>query len=241
MARPAQGLEGLDRVLGNRSRPDVAWVAGVAGVSAAKAELAVEGVARFGPQMKSLADTIEGTGRAYYAQFPAPIDLYALVRLTRPKVLVESGVASGVSTAFMLLGVRANRMGALHSIDYPVERVKGKGNESWAIPSGMSSGWAIPEGLKRKWDLRLGRSEDLLRPLLTELGAVDFYCHDSPVDAKHFGFEMGAIRRHLAQGSVVVADNSVIGTIRSLAEAMGTDLVQRKGSSLTGFRVPVRG
>jgi hypothetical protein len=80
------------------------------------------------------------------------------VRLTSPKNLVESGVASGVSSAFLLLGMAANRTGTLHSIDFPVMRqVRGR-NESWSIPSGLSSGWAVPGRLKRKWDLRLGRN-----------------------------------------------------------------------------------
>jgi alkanesulfonate monooxygenase SsuD/methylene tetrahydromethanopterin reductase-like flavin-dependent oxidoreductase (luciferase family) len=42
--------------------------------------------------------------------------------LTRPENLVESGVASGVSSAFLLLGVNTNREGTLHSIDLPVIR-----------------------------------------------------------------------------------------------------------------------
>ena len=186
-----------------------------------------------------MAKTISGTGRSYYAQFPAPLDLYALVRLTKPKTLTESGVSSGVSTTFMLLGTRTNETGVLHSIDYPVPRTSKLGGGMWGIPDGLSSGWGVPAALRRDWDLRIGRSEDILKPLLYELGRLDFYCHDSPVDVKHFEFEMKAIRRHLGPGSVVVADNTYWETFASTAESLGAHAIRRKGSSLGAFRVPV--
>jgi hypothetical protein len=185
-----------------------------------------------------MARRIERTGRSYYAQFPAPLDLYALVRLTKPTCLVESGVSSGVSSTFLLLGTRANGKGALHSIDFPVRRSKPRGGEPWALPEGTESGFAIPGPLRRDWDLRIGRSEDLLVPLLNRLGRLDFYCHDSPVDVSHFEFEMRAIKRHLGPGSTVVADNTDWETFRTAAKSVGAKAVRRRSSDLGAFRVP---
>lgn len=191
--------------------------------------------------IKGISVTLGRTGRSYYAQFPAPLELYTLVRLTRPKTMIESGVASGISSAFMLLGAADNGAGALHSIDLPVWRKKGRGGEPWAIPSGLASGWAVPEELRAGWDLRLGRSEDLLKSLLEKIGGLDFYCHDSPVDSKHFEFEMKVIRRHLRPGSVVIADNTDWRIFEETARSLGAQALRRRGSSLGAFVVPPDG
>ena len=232
-------LRSLVKLMGPRSRPELSWVAQVVGCDREEAEDATNELLGRAADIRSLSDRIARTGRSYYAQFPAPFELYSMVRLVRPGNLVESGVASGVSSAFMLMGIKANRRGTLHSIDKPVPRKKGPGNESWAIPAGHSSGWAVPPALRRRWDLRLGRSEDVLEDLLGETGVLDFYCHDSPVDEAHLKFEMEAIRPHLRSGSLVVSDNTgEIGTFDRLAKAMGTTSLRRRTSTLQAFRVP---
>lgn len=234
-----KGLEALVRALGARARPEFSWLTKVTGKNSSEVENAVASLTEYSPVVFELSENISQTGRSYYAQFPAPIELYALVRLGRPRTLVESGVASGVSSTFMLLGATANSRGTLHSIDYPVSREGPRGNESWAIPAGMSSGWAIPAGTRRGWDLRLGKSEVLLKPLLNELGTLDFYCHDSPVDVSHFEFEMKAIRKHLRPHSIVVSDNTDRRVFDQTARAVGAKAYYRRGSSLGAFMVPM--
>jgi Methyltransferase domain len=229
---------GLVRLLGGRSRPEIRWVSKVVRCTPEEAQAAVDDVAGQADSVRELIANIKTTGRTYYAQFPAPIDLFALVRLTKPKTIVESGVASGVSSTFMLLGTEANSEGILHSIDLPVARERKGRNESWAIPDGLSSGWAVPSKLKNRWDLREGRSEELLAPLLREVGFIDLYCHDSPVDLKHFQFEMDAIREYLKPGSVIVSDNTDREVFDQTARAVGASAFYRRGSSLGAFRVP---
>ena len=189
------------RVLGSRARPDVGWVARVSGRQTEEVVAVMKDLKSHSEIIRELLKRIMKTGKAYYAQFPAPLDLYALVRLAEPGTVAESGVASGISSAFILLALTDNGRGVLHSIDYPVSQGGRHGNEPWAVPSGMSSGWAIPRSLRTGWDLRTGRSEDLLKPLLEDIGRLDFYCHDSPVDARHFAFEMSTIRPWLRGGS----------------------------------------
>lgn len=201
-------------------------------------EGAIAGVAVHANAIRAMSEVMLRTGRSYYAQFPAPIELYALVRLVRPVTMVESGVASGVSSAFMLMGAKDNGEGTLHSIDAPVMRRHGRGNEPWAIPGGLSPGWAVPKGLRAGWDIRIGRSEEFLGPLLRGIGGLDFYCHDSPVDREHFAFEMKAIRRHLKPGALVIADNTDWKTFAETARSLGAEAVVRRHSSLGAFRVP---
>ena len=234
-----RSLNQLVGILGTRSRPEVPWISKVTGTSVEEAERAVNDVIVYSELIEELSRKIGSTGRSYYAQFPAPLELFALVRLTRPQNLVESGVASGVSSTFLLLGIKANSAGILHSIDFSVFRKGSSGNQPWAIPQGMSSGWAVPSKLRRgRWDLRQGRSEDLLRPLLKEVGMIDLYCHDSPVDVRHFEFEMKSIREHLKHGSLVVADNTDQKVFDETARSVGAEAFYRRYSSLGAFRVP---
>jgi hypothetical protein len=231
-------LSSLAELLGSRARPELSWVSKVTDRSLDEVDRAVEGVTKHARTVIELSENITRTGRAYYAQFPAPIDLYTLVVLIRPKSIIESGVASGVSSTFILLGIHTNSSGTLHSIDLPVQRRADRGNQSWAIPSGMSSGWGVPPELRSGWDLRLGRSEELLKPLLDEVGELDFYCHDSPAGIKHFEFEMRSIRRHLTPGSLVVADNTDRTIFDKTARSLGAKAFYRRQSSLGAFLMP---
>jgi hypothetical protein len=241
MTRTPLGLGRIVSMLGSRSRPETAWVSDVVGCSLDQAEHVVEEITSQGRTVEAMSERIQRTGREYYAQFPAPIELFAFVRLLRPSKLVESGVSSGVSSTFLLLGARVNGGGTLHSIDFPIVRGEGHGNPLWVIPEGHTSGWAIPRSLRSRWDLLQGRSEDLLKPLLSKLGAVDLYCHDSPVDIEHFEFEMKAVSSHLQPGSLVVADNTDWKVFEETARSLGAVAIHRRKSSLGAFRVPNKG
>jgi len=97
--------------------------------------------------------------------------LYAIIRSLSPEVVLETGVASGVSSAYILLALEENRKGKLFSIDLPSER--------WPVPKGEQPRWLIPEELKHRWTLRLGRSSEILPDILEQLKSVDIFLHDS--------------------------------------------------------------
>lgn len=230
-------LSSLAAALGNRAQPEISFISKVTGCPLDEVAAAVERITNHSKTIVKHLEKINQTGRYYYAQFPAPIELYALVVLSRPHNAIESGVSSGVSSTFMLLGMEENRFGTLHSIDFPVSRIKARGVESWALPQGMTSGWAVPDDIRSNWDLRLGKSEDLLGPLLEEVGTLDFYCHDSPVDDKHFEFEMNTIKNYLVPGSLVIADNTNRGIFNNTAASLGAKAYYRRQSSLGAFAV----
>ncbi len=235
--------DAMDR-MGARSPPNVAWAARVTGRSPAEVAHVLETMG--GEEIDAedaIARALQSTGRTYYAQFPAPLELYAIVRLTRPDHVVESGVSSGLSTAHILMALRRNGTGVLHSMDLPAfqraERRR-RGELSWSIPRGKDSGWAVPAPLKRRWDLRQGPSERLLPALLKDLPRLDLFCHDSPWTPAHLAFEFQAIRKRLHPGSVVVADNTDHNpaAVEELARTFGTRAWRRGRSSLIGLRVP---
>jgi predicted O-methyltransferase YrrM len=140
--------------------------------------------------------------------------LYSVIRQLRPKVAVETGVANGFSTAFLLQALHANGEGDLHSIDLPREVGRDyepgtfyEGEGRAGIPPGSEPGWLIPGPLRDRWTLVLGRSQDQLPPLLERLGTVDFFMHDSEHSLDCMWFEFNAAWPRLREGGVLVADD----------------------------------
>src|SRR5437870_12101387 len=110
---------------------------------------------------RSIHRALQRTGRTYYAQFPAPLELYLISRMQRPCHAVESGVSSGLSSAHILMGLERNARGRLHSIDLPQYQKAAKrarGEPSWSVPRGKDSEAAIASRLKARWTLRKGSS-----------------------------------------------------------------------------------
>lgn len=142
------------------------------------------------------------------------IYLYTVLRTLRPRVAVETGVANGFSTAFLLQALAANGDGELHSADLPREVGKEEeqahlyeGTGRAGIPPGSEPGWLIPAELKRHWTLILGRTQDELPTLLDRLGTIDFFMHDSEHSFDCMWFEFNAAWPHLREGGVLVSDD----------------------------------
>lgn len=125
--------------------------------------------------------------------------LYTLCRLVGPRYVVETGVATGVSSAFILKALDDNQHGILHSVDMPnYEEVLAKNDPAYAwmrehpvatIPQGEEVGFAIPPGLRARWKLHLGLSQRVLPEVLAELGRIDVFIHDSEHTYKNMMFE----------------------------------------------------
>jgi len=151
------------------------------------------------------------TGRLGYEE---GIRLYALVRKLRMRVVVETGVCNGFSTAFLLLALQRNGIGELHSIDLP--EVVGadyepgtfwEGKQGAAIPPGKEPGWMIPAALRERWRLAIGSSQEELAPLLARVGTIDLFIHDSEHSYECMDFEFRAAWPALREGGALVADD----------------------------------
>lgn len=143
-------------------------------------------------------------------------DYYAVTRKLEPEVIVETGVCNGVSTLALLLALRENDTGSLYSIDYPFRADESleefqedtfEGYGGAAIPSDKEPGWIIPSELHPRWDLIIGKSQRELPPLVTELGTLDLFVHDSEHSHPCMMFEYELAHEWLRDGGVILSDD----------------------------------
>lgn len=133
--------------------------------------------------------------------FDGDLDLarisYVLCRVTQPQIVVETGVANGVTSAFILEALRANGKGSLHSVDLP----------PLAVYGGKEVGLMVPADLRDSWDLNYGTSRRVLPVLLRRLGSIDMFIHDSLHSYHNVKRELKLITPYLSESGVVVVDN----------------------------------
>jgi hypothetical protein len=108
--------------------------------------------------------------------------LYALVKAIKPNIFVETGVAAGVSSYFILKAMKENKKGKLVSIDLPnYTNRKGYINKEGVLdkvytPKKKGVGWIVPDEFRKRWQLMLGDSMKILPKLK---GNIDIFYHDS--------------------------------------------------------------
>lgn len=138
--------------------------------------------------------------------------LYLFVRAARPKIMVETGVAYGFSSAYILQALSDNGVGELYSIDLPNTNPEGYVSEGGFIDhtfvaSEELTGLVVPDALRDRWHLGLGSSRQLLPNLLSELGSIDIFFHDSDHSKQNVTFELTEAWSHLVPGGVVISDD----------------------------------
>lgn len=119
--------------------------------------------------------------------------LYALVRSLRPSVVLETGVANGHSSFFILNAMEANGHGILHSVDRSAE-----------------VGGLLTDQDRERWRLHVLKATDLKRSfseILAALPLVNLFLHDSDHTYPWQSFELNAALKKLAPGAVLAADD----------------------------------
>ena len=221
------------------------WVEGLSGRGSRPVEDAITEARAQHRLFARLAGEHRIEGREGYGEIDAPLELHALVRLIQPRHVVEVGVSSGVSSAYLLNALDRNGRGTLHSVDLPrpARRTSKTGvaaRASWSVPVGRSSGWAVPFSLRKRWDLRLGNKADVLPLLVQELPSVDLFVYDVPHEDRAAGREFRTVDPLLPAGGVAIVDHGPGGglcpSLGSWAEARGAVPVGRAGSGLYGMQ-----
>lgn len=223
--------------------PDVAWVAALSGRSPGRATRAVREAAGARRLFAQLDREHRREGRASYIEIDAPLELHAIARLTRPRHVLEVGVSSGVSSAYLLDALRRNGRGTLHSVDLP-SRPRGRrgraSSASWSLPAGRGSGWAVPMELRARWDLRLGDKAEVVPLLARELSRIELVVYDVPHQEADLDREFALLDPRMPAGAVAIVDHGPSGdlcrALRSWARRRGTVPVRRTGLGLYGMR-----
>ena len=145
---------------------------------------------------------------------------YVICRALSVDVVLETGVAYGVTSAFVLQSLAVNGRGKLVSVDLPP---LGPDGDRYV-------GYLVPEELRVRWDLRRGITKRLLPGLLPKLGKIDVFIHDSCHTYRNMRFELETVWPFLRPGGVLIADD--------VGDNMAFDEFTRKMSS--AFCVVVR-
>ncbi len=122
---------------------------------------------------------------------------YAACRALRPRSVVETGVAYGVTSAYILQALAENGAGELHSVDLPP-----LGHDVYNYV-----GYLVPGELRNRWDLRIGPARKLLAHILSDAGPLDLFIHDSLHTYVHMKREFALALRALRPGGVLIADD----------------------------------
>jgi len=125
---------------------------------------------------------------------------YAAIRAFRPETVVETGVANGVSSSYILLALEKNQLGTLHSIDIGTDKY---------LPPGKTVGWTVPQFLRHRWDLRIGDSKTLLPELLASLRSTDVFIHDSLHVYDHMLWEYRTAFPFIKPGGLFFSDDAL--------------------------------
>jgi predicted O-methyltransferase YrrM len=158
---------------------------------------------------------------------------YLACRMIKPEVIVETGVAYGVSSGFILRALEVNGRGTLHSIDLPP--LRNEHERFWGI--------AVPEALKVRWRLHRGSSARVLPRLLRETRRVDLFVHDSLHTRRNMRREFDTVWPLLRNGAVLLADdverNRAFGELLQKSPALWLVVQDREESPLHGRAAPV--
>jgi SAM-dependent methyltransferase len=123
--------------------------------------------------------------------------IWCIVAHTRPRTVIETGVAHGVTSRVILEALERHGTGHLWSIDLP------------AVDSALHPeiGIAVPKQLRFRWTYLSGTSRERLPHLLTGLHGLDLFVHDSLHTGRNLRFELESAWAVLRPGGVVVADD----------------------------------
>jgi len=208
--RISKGLDFVNSVLGALGRPAL----GQAQYDVFRAELLndpemaaqyerhIPRLAQISPH-KMIANWSERFRRA-----DAQVDIFfVLPRVLRPGTIVETGVASGSMTSFLLAALHHNDHGTLFSFDLIPE--VGEHGMNWKVDDPAEVGFLIPEPYRDRWKLSLADATYAM-PRQLEGKLIDCFFHDSDHSFDHMMFEYAFAAKHLAPRGWIISDDITV-------------------------------
>ncbi len=135
---------------------------------------------------------------------------YALIRLGRPRLVVETGTHDGLGTSVMARALQRN-----------AAEDGGEAGRVFTFDTNPEAGWVIPEYLQPLVHHHTGMTVETLAPAL-DGRVVDFFLHDSLRTAENEIFEMGVVLEHAASRIVLICDDTdTSNELEGIATARG--------------------
>ena len=134
---------------------------------------------------------------SHFGDFALARLCYLACRTLKPKTVLETGVATGVTSRFILAALEENREGTLHSIDLPP---LGPNVEDYI-------GILVPEALKHRWHLHRGVTKRIMPDLLPQIKPVDVFVHDSLHTYRNILRELDLVTPFLNGTAAIIADD----------------------------------
>jgi len=154
--------------------------------------------------------------RAFHGAMISPLEgpiIYTIIRYFKPKIVVETGVANGASSTFILSALEKNNFGKLYSIDLPSKDLLLK----------EEIGWLVPQSLRHRWDLIIENSRIVLPKLIAKLGHVDIFLHDSLHTLEHVLFELKESYNYILKGGFLIVDDINVNWIGKINQEIKTE------------------
>ena len=149
--------------------------------------------------------------------------IYAVIREKKPDVVVETGVAHGLSTLYVLIALEQNQHGKLYSVDYPFyssmslsefrESTYDEYGGASMLPAGKDSGWIIPKKYRRRWELQQGKSQKELPKLVCKIDEIDIFIRDSEHSFPAMAFEFELAWEWLQQEGLILSDDIRVNNV----------------------------
>ena len=125
--------------------------------------------------------------------------IWCLIRHLRPANVVETGVAHGMTSRFILEALETIGAGKLWRIDLPPLNPMTRQEVGVAV---RQTGVPVD-----RWTYIAGTSRRRLPALLARLGRIDLFIHDSLHSNRNVMFELEYAWRYLSAGGVMVVDD----------------------------------
>jgi len=144
-----------------------------------------------------------GTGRHTYGWYSDAeaflcYAMWCTVRHIQPDVVIETGVAHGVSSRVVLEALALNDRGHLWSIDLP---------HPLDHTLHSQTGAAVTDSCRPRWSYIEGESRRQLPRLISEVGRAQVFIHDSLHTAENALFEMEQAASVMLPGGVLLVDD----------------------------------
>ncbi len=126
---------------------------------------------------------------------------YALARLRKPALVIETGVHDGLGSLLLLRALERNRADGTHG-------------KLVSFDINPNTGWLV--GNHPLWDLRIEPSQTGLPSLLRTSGPVGIFIHDSSHTYENEHHELVVAASRLADDGILLSDNAHV--TRALAD-----------------------